>query len=201
MLENHWCVVTLRWNLYLQSENETLKRGDVIKKIDDYDARDVRHVDAQNLLQNSESIRLVVERSEPSNAPRIDITTSSSPIIESNTGDRAAVTSLSESNSTFVIMRFIYRITIYTLLSLRNLTINASLLTCYTFSFYLSFLLFFFFFFFLFIFTRFNRSAWLTARRIKNHRYLDNHFLISKFQLNSRKFLFCKTKYKGLKVK
>ncbi|XP_017765402.1 PREDICTED: PDZ and LIM domain protein 3 isoform X3 [Eufriesea mexicana] len=77
------------------SENETLQRGDVIKKIDDYDARDVRHVDAQNLLQNSESIRLVVERSEPSNAPRIDITTSS-PIIESNTGDRAAVTSLAK---------------------------------------------------------------------------------------------------------
>ncbi|XP_017765401.1 PREDICTED: PDZ and LIM domain protein 3 isoform X2 [Eufriesea mexicana] len=78
-----------------RSENETLQRGDVIKKIDDYDARDVRHVDAQNLLQNSESIRLVVERSEPSNAPRIDITTSS-PIIESNTGDRAAVTSLAK---------------------------------------------------------------------------------------------------------
>lgn len=116
-----------KWNylLYLQSENETLQRGDVIKKIDDYDARDVRHVDAQNLLQNSESIRLVVERSEPSNASRTNITTSS-PIIQLNTGGRAAVTSLSESNSTFVIMRSIYRITIGTLLSLRNLTINAS---------------------------------------------------------------------------
>ncbi|XP_043592466.1 uncharacterized protein LOC122572021 isoform X10 [Bombus pyrosoma] len=77
------------------SENETLQRGDVIKKIDDYDTRDVRHVDAQNLLQNSESIRLVVERSEPSNASRINITTSS-PIIQLNTGDRAAVTSLAK---------------------------------------------------------------------------------------------------------
>lgn len=36
----------------------------MIKKIDDYDSRDVRHVDAQNLLQNSEAVRLVVERSE-----------------------------------------------------------------------------------------------------------------------------------------
>lgn len=97
----------------------------MIKKIDDYDTRDVRHVDAQNLLQNSESIRLVVERSEPSNASRINITTSS-PIIQLNTGDRAAVTSLSESNSTFIIMRSIYRITIGTLLLLRNTTINAS---------------------------------------------------------------------------
>ncbi|XP_012340648.1 PDZ and LIM domain protein 3 isoform X6 [Apis florea] len=78
-----------------RSENETLQRGDVIKKIDDYDARDVRHVDAQNLLQNSESIRLVIERSEPSKASRINITTSS-PIFELNTGDRAAVTSLAK---------------------------------------------------------------------------------------------------------
>ncbi|XP_076547595.1 PDZ_signaling and DUF4749 domain-containing protein Zasp66 isoform X2 [Osmia lignaria lignaria] len=76
-----------------RSENEALQRGDVIKKIDDYDARDVRHVDAQNLLQNSESIKLVVERSEPSSASRINITTSP-PIIKPNFGDRAAVTSL-----------------------------------------------------------------------------------------------------------
>ncbi|XP_034950548.1 PDZ and LIM domain protein 3 isoform X3 [Chelonus insularis] len=47
-----------------RSENDDLRKGDVIKKIDDYDARDLRHVDAQNLLQNSESVRLVVERSE-----------------------------------------------------------------------------------------------------------------------------------------
>ncbi|XP_072766118.1 PDZ and LIM domain protein 3 isoform X8 [Anoplolepis gracilipes] len=45
-----------------RSENEALQRGDVIKKIDDYDTRDMRHVDAQNLLQNSETIKLVVER-------------------------------------------------------------------------------------------------------------------------------------------
>lgn len=102
---------------YLQSENETLQRGDVIKKIDDYDARDVRHVDAQNLLQNSESIRLVIERSEPSKASRINIRTTSSSIFESNTGDRAAVTSLSESNSTFVIMRSISSIIVAMLLS------------------------------------------------------------------------------------
>ncbi|XP_018300419.1 uncharacterized protein Zasp66 isoform X3 [Mycetomoellerius zeteki] len=49
-----------------RSENEALQKGDMIKKIDDYDARDVRHVDAQNLLQNSETIKLVIERSEPS---------------------------------------------------------------------------------------------------------------------------------------
>ncbi|XP_076385180.1 PDZ_signaling and DUF4749 domain-containing protein Zasp66 isoform X7 [Megachile rotundata] len=78
-----------------RSENEALQRGDVIKKIDDYDARDVRHVDAQNLLQNSESIKLVVERSEPSSASRINITTSP-PIIKSNIGYRAAVTSLAK---------------------------------------------------------------------------------------------------------
>ncbi|XP_076685012.1 PDZ_signaling and DUF4749 domain-containing protein Zasp66 isoform X7 [Andrena cerasifolii] len=77
-----------------RSENEALQRGDVIRKIDDYDARDVRHVDAQNLLQTSESIKLVVERSEPSSASRINITTKSPPIIESHIGNRAAVTSL-----------------------------------------------------------------------------------------------------------
>ncbi|XP_014479950.1 PREDICTED: uncharacterized protein LOC106747137 isoform X2 [Dinoponera quadriceps] len=79
-----------------RSENEALQRGDVIKKIDEYDARDVRHVDAQNLLQNSETIKLVVERSEPSNATsRITDTTTKSPsIFGSIIGDRAAVTSL-----------------------------------------------------------------------------------------------------------
>ncbi|XP_018392106.1 PREDICTED: PDZ and LIM domain protein 3 isoform X5 [Cyphomyrmex costatus] len=45
-----------------RSENEALQKGDMIKKIDDYDARDVRHVDAQNLLQNSDTIKLVIER-------------------------------------------------------------------------------------------------------------------------------------------
>ncbi|XP_076281643.1 PDZ_signaling and DUF4749 domain-containing protein Zasp66 isoform X2 [Lasioglossum baleicum] len=76
-----------------RSENEALQRGDVIKKIDEYDVRDVRHVDAQKLLQTSESIKLVVERSEPSSAPRINITTSP-PIIKPSIGNRAAVTSL-----------------------------------------------------------------------------------------------------------
>ncbi|XP_033325739.2 PDZ_signaling and DUF4749 domain-containing protein Zasp66 isoform X2 [Megalopta genalis] len=76
-----------------RSENEALQRGDVIKKIDEYDVRDVRHVDAQKLLQTSESIKLVVERSEPSSASRINIT-KSPPIIKPSIGNRAAVTSL-----------------------------------------------------------------------------------------------------------
>lgn len=109
-----------------QSENEALQRGDVIRKIDDYDTRDVRHVDAQNLLQTSESIKLVVERSEPSSASRINITTTSPPIIKPNIGNRAAVTSLSESNSTFIIMRTLCRIATAALLPLCNITINAS---------------------------------------------------------------------------
>nr|XP_033325741.1 PDZ and LIM domain protein Zasp isoform X4 [Megalopta genalis] len=52
-----------------RSENEALQRGDVIKKIDEYDVRDVRHVDAQKLLQTSESIKLVVERPRPPKIP------------------------------------------------------------------------------------------------------------------------------------
>lgn len=99
--------------LCLQSENEALQRGDMIKKIDDYDARDVRHVDAQNLLQNSETIKLVVERSEPSSVARsssrttIDtpITASPSPptIFRPIYGNGAAATSLSERNTIFII--------------------------------------------------------------------------------------------------
>ncbi|XP_029663305.1 uncharacterized protein LOC115235565 isoform X2 [Formica exsecta] len=84
-----------------RSENEALQRGDVIKKIDDYDTRDMRHVDAQNLLQNSETIKLVVERSESSRATtssRITtdttITMSPSTVFKSIFGDGAAVTSL-----------------------------------------------------------------------------------------------------------
>ncbi|KAL6422038.1 hypothetical protein ACFW04_010846 [Cataglyphis niger] len=84
-----------------RSENEALQRGDVIKKIDDYDTRDMRHVDAQNLLQNSETIKLVVERSESSRATtssRITtdttITKSPSTVFKSIFGDGAAVTSL-----------------------------------------------------------------------------------------------------------
>ncbi|XP_015438563.1 PREDICTED: PDZ and LIM domain protein 3 isoform X2 [Dufourea novaeangliae] len=52
-----------------RSENEALRRGDVIKKIDEYDVRDVRHVDAQRLLQTSESIKLVVERAKQPKVP------------------------------------------------------------------------------------------------------------------------------------
>ncbi|XP_063839563.1 uncharacterized protein LOC135088591 isoform X2 [Ostrinia nubilalis] len=40
-----------------------LVRGDIIAKIDDYDARDLRHEDAQNLFKNSPNqIKLVVQR-------------------------------------------------------------------------------------------------------------------------------------------
>ncbi|KAL4708429.1 hypothetical protein ACJJTC_019665, partial [Scirpophaga incertulas] len=46
-----------------------LLRGDIIAKIDDYDARDLRHEDAQNLFRNaSNNIKLVVQRS-PSPLP------------------------------------------------------------------------------------------------------------------------------------
>lgn len=95
--------------LCLQSENEALQRGDMIKKIDDYDARDVRHVDAQNLLQNSETIKLVVERSEPSSAARTSSRTTTDTIITASPspptifrpiiGNGAAATSLSECNT------------------------------------------------------------------------------------------------------
>ncbi|XP_031841251.1 PDZ_signaling and DUF4749 domain-containing protein Zasp66 isoform X4 [Nomia melanderi] len=54
-----------------RSENEALQRGDVIKKIDDYDVRDVRHVDAQKLLQTSDSIKLVIERAKPPKTPEL----------------------------------------------------------------------------------------------------------------------------------
>ncbi|CAH2075184.1 unnamed protein product, partial [Iphiclides podalirius] len=44
-----------------------LARGDIIAKIDDYDARDLRHEDAQNLFKNaSNQIKLVVQRGRPS---------------------------------------------------------------------------------------------------------------------------------------
>ncbi|CAG9115525.1 unnamed protein product [Plutella xylostella] len=40
-----------------------LVRGDIIAKIDDYDARDLRHEDAQNLFKNAQNqIRIVVQR-------------------------------------------------------------------------------------------------------------------------------------------
>lgn len=92
--------------LCLQSENEALQKGDLIKKIDDYDARDVRHVDAQNLLQNSETIKLVVERSEPSSVARTSSRTTTDTIITASpspptifrpiASNGAAATSLSE---------------------------------------------------------------------------------------------------------
>ncbi|XP_026328567.1 PDZ and LIM domain protein 3 isoform X7 [Hyposmocoma kahamanoa] len=51
-----------------------LVRGDIIAKIDDYDARDLRHEDAQNLFKNAgNQIRIVVQRTPsplpPSPAP------------------------------------------------------------------------------------------------------------------------------------
>ncbi|XP_063532205.1 LIM domain-binding protein 3 isoform X2 [Cydia strobilella] len=40
-----------------------LLRGDIIAKVDDYDARDLRHEDAQNLFKNAQNhIKLVVQR-------------------------------------------------------------------------------------------------------------------------------------------
>lgn len=84
-----------------QSENEALQKGDVIKKIDDYDSRDVRHVDAQYLLQHSESVKLVVERSEQScDRPSRNYTPQSS-IIDSiyNSDGASSSFSLSETIS------------------------------------------------------------------------------------------------------
>lgn len=78
----------------------------MIKKIDEYDTRDVRHVDAQNLLQNSETIKLVVERSASTVTPSCTDTTTSPTIFKSVIGDRAAVTSLSECNIISIIILF-----------------------------------------------------------------------------------------------
>ena len=87
-----------------QSENEDLQKGDVIKKIDEYDVRDLRHVDAQNLLQNSESVRLVIERSEQPREPS-SCKTSQSSILESIIDDRAAIINLSEDKIPFHLIR------------------------------------------------------------------------------------------------
>ncbi|XP_074102461.1 PDZ_signaling and DUF4749 domain-containing protein Zasp66 isoform X5 [Cotesia typhae] len=82
-----------------RSENDELRKGDVIKKIDDYDSRDVRHVDAQNILQNSESVRLVVERSEPLSNLTYNRYTSQSSIVESiHSHDEAAFISLPQES-------------------------------------------------------------------------------------------------------
>ncbi|CAH0727858.1 unnamed protein product, partial [Brenthis ino] len=48
-----------------------LARGDIIAKIDHYDARDLRHEDAQNLFKNAPNqIKLVVQREEEREGPR-----------------------------------------------------------------------------------------------------------------------------------
>ncbi|XP_072941040.1 uncharacterized protein Zasp66 isoform X2 [Epargyreus clarus] len=48
-----------------------LVRGDIIAKIDDYDARDLRHEDAQMLFKNAQKqIKLVVQRDVDREAPR-----------------------------------------------------------------------------------------------------------------------------------
>ncbi|XP_008214547.1 Z band alternatively spliced PDZ-motif protein 66 isoform X4 [Nasonia vitripennis] len=54
-----------------RSENEELQKGDVIKKIDEYDVRDLRHVDAQTLLSNSESVKLAIERPKSTQVPPV----------------------------------------------------------------------------------------------------------------------------------
>lgn len=48
-----------------------LVRGDIIAKIDDYDARDLRHEDAQNLFRNAQrQIKIVVQRDVDREGPR-----------------------------------------------------------------------------------------------------------------------------------
>ncbi|XP_050431781.1 PDZ and LIM domain protein Zasp isoform X2 [Adelges cooleyi] len=49
--------------------NQNLRVGDIIKKIEDYDARDLRHLDAQNLFSDAEKITLVIQRDAPNFAP------------------------------------------------------------------------------------------------------------------------------------
>ena len=44
-------------------EGGEVRRGDIIKKIAEYDARDLRHEDAQTLFKNAgNTISLVIER-------------------------------------------------------------------------------------------------------------------------------------------
>ncbi|KAJ8673637.1 hypothetical protein QAD02_004899 [Eretmocerus hayati] len=54
-----------------RSENDDLQKGDVIKKIDEYDVRDLRHVDAQHLLQNSDTVKLAIERPKNTQQPPV----------------------------------------------------------------------------------------------------------------------------------
>ncbi|XP_068630877.1 PDZ and LIM domain protein 3 isoform X2 [Battus philenor] len=59
-----------------------LARGDIIAKIDDYDARDLRHEDAQNLFKNaSNQIKLVVQRDVEHQGPRDSALAPRSPIV------------------------------------------------------------------------------------------------------------------------
>lgn len=52
----------------------TLQRGDIITKIGNYDARDVRHQDAQTLFKNSGTgIKVVVQRYENENINFIEV--------------------------------------------------------------------------------------------------------------------------------
>lgn len=52
------------FQVYAGSPSESnLRVGDIVKKIEVYDARDLRHLDAQNLFGNAEkSITLVIQR-------------------------------------------------------------------------------------------------------------------------------------------
>lgn len=48
---------------YGSPAHDELIRGDVIKKIDEYDCRDIRHDDAQNLFKSAgNQIKVVVQR-------------------------------------------------------------------------------------------------------------------------------------------
>lgn len=48
---------------YGSPAHDELIRGDVIKKINEYDCRDIRHDDAQNLFKNAgNQIKVVVQR-------------------------------------------------------------------------------------------------------------------------------------------
>nr|BAM17741.1 Z band alternatively spliced PDZ-motif protein 66 [Papilio xuthus] len=59
-----------------------LARGDIIAKIDDYDARDLRHEDAQNLFKNANNqIKLVVQRDVDREAPRDATLAPRSPLV------------------------------------------------------------------------------------------------------------------------
>lgn len=50
--------------VYARSPSESsLRVGDIVTKIEEYDARDLRHLDAQNLFGNADqSITLVIQR-------------------------------------------------------------------------------------------------------------------------------------------